>query len=151
MPYAYASAERYPLVVLHSYGKSSFPKSTNSMVMFKVIELLWHNQRVNPINFHLTTIFLWFSHGFPMDCAAQVVLPPDPPGAARAARLLRLRRSLDRRKGDRRGEWMRLVDFSNEQMGEWVDLGKSTGNQRFSHEIYDFPIMFPLNQPIKWR
>ena len=26
--------------------------------------------------------------------------------------------------------------------------GKSTGNQRFSHEIWDFPEIFPLNQPI---
>ena len=27
--------------------------------------------------------------------------------------------------------------------------GKSTGNHRFSHEIREFPIIFPLNQPIE--
>ena len=26
--------------------------------------------------------------------------------------------------------------------------GKSTGNHRFSHEIWDFPVIFPLNQSI---
>ena len=26
--------------------------------------------------------------------------------------------------------------------------GKSTGNHRFSHEIWDFPVIFPLDQPI---
>ena len=32
----------------------------------------------------------------------------------------------------------------------WVDLkGKSAGNHRFSHEILDFPVVFPLNQPIE--
>ena len=27
--------------------------------------------------------------------------------------------------------------------------GKSTGNHRFSHEIWDFPVIFPLNQSIE--
>ena len=27
--------------------------------------------------------------------------------------------------------------------------GKSTGNHRFSHEIWEFPVIFPLNQPIE--
>ena len=30
--------------------------------------------------------------------------------------------------------------------------GKSTGNQRFSHEIWEFPVIFPLNQSIDmWK
>jgi hypothetical protein len=28
--------------------------------------------------------------------------------------------------------------------------GKSTGNRRFSHEIWDFPATFPLNQSIAY-
>ena len=27
--------------------------------------------------------------------------------------------------------------------------GKSTGNHRFSHEIWGFPVMFPINQSIE--
>ena len=27
--------------------------------------------------------------------------------------------------------------------------GKSTGNHRFSHEIWGFPVIFPLNQSIE--
>ena len=30
---------------------------------------------------------------------------------------------------------------------DWLK-GKSTGNHRFSIEIWDFPVIFPLNQPI---
>ena len=29
--------------------------------------------------------------------------------------------------------------------------GKSTGNHRFSHEIWEFPVIFPLNQPIEYN
>ena len=29
--------------------------------------------------------------------------------------------------------------------------GKSTGNRRFYHEIWDFPVIFPLNQSIEWK
>ena len=36
--------------------------------------------------------------------------------------------------------------------GGWINgltkKGKSTGNHRFSHEIWDFPVIFPLNQSI---
>ena len=43
-------------------------------------------------------------------------------------------------------------------MGENAELigsmgwlkGKSTGNQRFSHDIWDFPVIFPLNQSNDW-
>ena len=32
-------------------------------------------------------------------------------------------------------------------LGEFI--GKPTGNHRFSHEIWDFPVIFPLNQSIE--
>ena len=41
------------------------------------------------------------------------------------------------------------VDFPNLSMG-WLK-GKSTGNHRFSHEIWEFPVIFPLNQPIELK
>ena len=31
----------------------------------------------------------------------------------------------------------------------WLE-GKSTGNHRFSHEIWEFPVIFPLNQSIEF-
>ena len=31
---------------------------------------------------------------------------------------------------------------------DWL-MGKFTGNHRFSQEIWDFPVNFPLNQPIE--
>ena len=32
---------------------------------------------------------------------------------------------------------------------QWIDLRENlTGNHRFSPEIWDFPVKFPLNQPI---
>ena len=37
----------------------------------------------------------------------------------------------------------------SESMG-WLK-GKSTGNHRFSREIWDCPVFFPLNQPIDWN
>ena len=39
--------------------------------------------------------------------------------------------------------------ISRQSMG-WLK-GKSTGNLRFSHEIWDFPVFFPLNQSIETK
>ena len=59
----------YPLVILHSCGKSPFYswESTISMVsivMFNSYAAMVSYQRVNPIKSPQTTIFLWFSYGF---------------------------------------------------------------------------------------
>ena len=50
--------------------------------------------------------------------------------------------------------WLQLVDpifpclvFVGVSMG-WLK-GKSTGNHRFSHDIWDFPVFFPLNTSIE--
>ena len=36
-----------------------------------------HNQRVSPIKFHETTIFLWLSYGFPVGFGAVIELGQD--------------------------------------------------------------------------
>ena len=43
----------------------------------------------------------------------------------------------------------RWLGFAMDSMDQWLGLReKSTGNHRFSHEIWGFPVNFPLNQSI---
>ena len=52
--------------LLHSWKITMFNgKIHYQMVIFRYVS---HYQRVNPIKSHKTTIFLWFSYGFPMKC-----------------------------------------------------------------------------------
>ena len=46
-------------------------------------------------------------------------------------------------------------EYHGNRMGIYASMGKLkgkilTGNHRYSHEIGDFPVIFPLNQSIEW-
>jgi len=51
--------------------------------------------------------------------------------------------------------WLGLAELGSTHRanGWWKSMdwfkGKSTGNHRFSHEIWGFPVKFPLNQSIE--
>ena len=81
--------------------------------------------------------------------APAVCVPSPPPstgaGGPSCGRCRRWGRHLRGPSGSE--ECWELPDIS---MG-WLFMGKSTGNHRFSHEIWDFPVICPLNQSIEYK
>ena len=57
----------------------------------------------------------------------------------------------DQFKGVLKKSTLRKNHWKILNINQWVDwlTGKSTGNHRLSHEIWDFPVIFPLNQSIE--
>ena len=127
--------------------------------------------RVNPIKSDETTIFLRFSYGFPMvflwfggdlhplwfggenlisKSLRTLGKPAWGVGDYQHCAGRTCRYQFGTLNGYKVGPSLqkpyRKMVISALSMG-WLK-GKSTGNHRFSHEIWDFPVIFPLNQSI---
>ena len=61
---------------------------------------------------------------------------------------------LHRRSWRRRGRgtpwWRTSCSWTDDDGGfQWLDLRENLGNHRFSHEIWDFPVIFPQTVPLR--